>query len=813
MKNLLQIFLFFFLFSAFSFFQANAQHLFAIVQNNLSKEKVEHFKNQISHSDISALSLTRNNEEKSVYSLSLSSVENTRIIVFNEQTGSHVTIIPVEETRNIFQLAPFFIEELKQGTLGNAEHYYIAETQLIASLPDEYLIKNIVSVPVPNDDVYIPQFFYGNKENVKEALPKDRQIVHIFKQKPRLILASEDPELLNYAAQYEEEMNYYVYLYKLPDGTLCTYDEHFNPVSKETTVKTNTRGKLDFDLTGNINDTQRTATEYALALWSDKLGGTVPVRITVDTKKITGNVIGQSYTMQMVLNSGQVTTCPTNTWYPGTLWNQLVGYAHCSGINIKLEMNSNMSFFYGTTGNPSYSQLDWVTVMLHEVNHGLGFAANIQSDGRYFAVTAQSGSYGIYTDSPGIFDRQLFQGTSGPCLTELTQTEREALIKSNNLYSGAPESYLLAAHNGNRVKMYAPTSYNPGSSVAHWNTNPGFTTFMEWAIGNGWKWHTITTREMGILKDMGWTEPNLNAVYVKFFSNGGTGTMYSQEFIKEVEQKLNKNTYKRDGYSFSEWTTNQNGTGDSYQDEQVITIDANMNLYAQWNANTYTLTFNPSSGTVDITSIEVIYDKPVGELPLPVRAGYTFQGWRIGSTDIDEKYIWKSTKNETATAKWSMNTFSITPSATLGGKISPSNKSTIQEGKDKTFTITPNTNFWILDVLVDDISVGPVSEYIFENVTADHTIHAIFTDVGINENYSELVKISPNPTNGQLSIVNCQLPINSVEIFDVFGRKVYEEKENITVLRSYDLTVFPAGIYFVKILTDKGIVSKKIIKY
>jgi len=79
------------------------------------------------------------------------------------------------------------------------------------------------------------------------------------------------------------------------------------------------------------------------------------------------------------------------------------------------------------------------------------------------------------------------------------------------------------------------------------------------------------------------------------------------------------------------------------------------------------------------------------------------------------------------------------------------------------------------------------------------------------------IKVFPNPTNGQLTMDNRQwtmdngeLRINNVEIFDVYGRKVLEPP--LTVLQSYDLTVLQPGIYFVKIETEAGIITKKIIK-
>ncbi|HET9327784.1 MAG TPA: FG-GAP-like repeat-containing protein [Candidatus Eisenbacteria bacterium] len=69
---------------------------------------------------------------------------------------------------------------------------------------------------------------------------------------------------------------------------------------------------------------------------------------------------------------------------------------------------------------------------------------------------------------------------------------------------------------------------------------------------------------------------------------------------------------------------------------------------------------------------------------------------------------------------------SITASAAAGGSITPSGTVPVAEGADRQFQIVPAQNFGILDVLVDGVSVGAVSSYTFEDVSADHTIHATF---------------------------------------------------------------------------------------
>jgi PKD repeat protein len=80
----------------------------------------------------------------------------------------------------------------------------------------------------------------------------------------------------------------------------------------------------------------------------------------------------------------------------------------------------------------------------------------------------------------------------------------------------------------------------------------------------------------------------------------------------------------------------------------------------------------------------------------------------------------------TIAVSFSIDTYVITASAGSGGAISPAGAVTVDSGSSQTFTITPNVGYHVLDVLVDGASVGAVTGYTFENVTAAHTIAASF---------------------------------------------------------------------------------------
>jgi hypothetical protein len=82
--------------------------------------------------------------------------------------------------------------------------------------------------------------------------------------------------------------------------------------------------------------------------------------------------------------------------------------------------------------------------------------------------------------------------------------------------------------------------------------------------------------------------------------------------------------------------------------------------------------------------------------------------------------------DHTISASFAVTTHHITASAVTGGIITPSGDVVVNEGANQAFTITPGAGYHIVDVVVDSVSQGTVSTYTFTNVTAAHTISALF---------------------------------------------------------------------------------------
>lgn len=104
--------------------------------------------------------------------------------------------------------------------------------------------------------------------------------------------------------------------------------------------------------------------------------------------------------------------------------------------------------------------------------------------------------------------------------------------------------------------------------------------------------------------------------------------------------------------------------------------------------------------------------------------------------------------------------------------------------------------------------------YVVANCGAQHSgesNHVTFTAVGIEDYLFSSTALFPNPTTGEFRIQNSKFSIQSVEVFDVFGKLMSSVEVNDNTV-TIDATSYASGVYFVRILTEKGMVTKRIVK-
>ena len=89
----------------------------------------------------------------------------------------------------------------------------------------------------------------------------------------------------------------------------------------------------------------------------------------------------------------------------------------------------------------------------------------------------------------------------------------------------------------------------------------------------------------------------------------------------------------------------------------------------------------------------------------------------------------KINDDHTISATFILKRYTVTASAGTGGNISPSGEVSVIPGSEQSFTISANTDYDILDVLVDGESQGAVTSYTFTDISSDHTISVTFKKV------------------------------------------------------------------------------------
>ena len=125
------------------------------------------------------------------------------------------------------------------------------------------------------------------------------------------------------------------------------------------------------------------------------------------------------------------------------------------------------------------------------------------------------------------------------------------------------------------------------------------------------------------------------------------------------------------------------------------------------------------------------------------KTGYHFKEWQVVSgsvTIVNNKFIMPSgevkiraifEEDAASTPGGSYYSYyTIRATAGLNGSITPSGWSSVREGLDQTFTITPDKGYVVAKVLVDGRNVGAVKSYTFKNVTKEHTIGVTFRKAG-----------------------------------------------------------------------------------
>ena len=145
-----------------------------------------------------------------------------------------------------------------------------------------------------------------------------------------------------------------------------------------------------------------------------------------------------------------------------------------------------------------------------------------------------------------------------------------------------------------------------------------------------------------------------NAYTIAFNGNGANGgSTGNASCTYDVNCTLTSNGFTKTGYSFAGWATSANGSvvyanGDTVNN---LATSGTYTLYAKWNVNSYTVTFNGNGcGSPNPTSKTVTYDSTYGSLASISQTGYRFDGWYTaasGGSAVSESTTVNTASNHT----------------------------------------------------------------------------------------------------------------------------------------------------------------------
>jgi hypothetical protein len=277
---------------------------------------------------------------------------------------------------------------------------------------------------------------------------------------------------------------------------------------------------------------RRFVLEYAADVWAARLEGELPIVFTTKFNPLGGDLTSATlgFAAPTTLHESFAHAPVTKTWYAAALANQLYGTdindlvtLNCPNFalplvngkcpDLRAEFNSDVDgsvlgaidFYYGIDGK-SGADLDFLSVVLHEMGHGLGLLDLIDpSSGRIWtgsdSFTDRSDAYTNNLENAFFNPKQVSKMTNGDRLDAITDPGR--------LFWVGPRLRALSSKltTGRRaadgaVQIYAPTVYEQGSSVGHLSTTVTPNELMEPQVFNPPQRDMKLT--LALLDDIGW---------------------------------------------------------------------------------------------------------------------------------------------------------------------------------------------------------------------------------------------------------------------------------------------------------------------
>ena len=263
-----------------------------------------------------------------------------------------------------------------------------------------------------------------------------------------------------------------------------------------------------------FTDEAMEAFQYAVDIWNTLIRSPVPIRIDASFSDLGGFEDG------FVIYGGARPASlrspkSLDLWFPEALADSRAGRDITEGepdIITKFNSHEDVNWYFGTDANTPFRKTDFVSVVLHEIAHGLGFSS--------FAIVDKMSTWNLSPSSedgrlrtrrpklPQIYDFFIENG-AGKAIMSFPDPSYALgnQFTSNDLFWNGKKG--TQANGGIRPYLYAPGSWDQGSSYTHLDerTFPDGTenSLMTPFIDTQEAIHSPGPIALGMLEDMGWT--------------------------------------------------------------------------------------------------------------------------------------------------------------------------------------------------------------------------------------------------------------------------------------------------------------------
>ncbi len=276
---------------------------------------------------------------------------------------------------------------------------------------------------------------------------------------------------------------------------------YYFPESNSQILKSGSKG-CEINVTYiNFTEEAKAAFEYAVSLWEENIASSTPINISVSMGNLASGVLGQGKPALFLRNFKS--TPLANVFYPIALVEKITGKEQnkSNEADITCSFNATQSWYFGTDGKTPSTKYDFVSAVLHEIGHGMGFAGFFKSENGI-------GQFSNSSNSPSVYDYYIFnindQRLADQDLFPCPSQELTEQLTSNSLVI----NYETEIQETGSATVYAPATWTNGVSIYHLKKTQADAPaeLMGAYAYKGEAKHNLGKNTLQVLAEIGWGE-------------------------------------------------------------------------------------------------------------------------------------------------------------------------------------------------------------------------------------------------------------------------------------------------------------------